>query len=113
MEKEPFRGTKKEKVDAEPLLENIDLGGDQPVEPMHSPFVSIDLHQPAPPVAAGAFMLDLGFISGVITRDKLPTFERVLWRATRGNLFMRQAEIEEPIRDPTSGLMVIHIETEM
>jgi len=49
---------------------------------------------------------NLGFITGVILREKLPPFERVLWRATRGNLFMKQLEIEKPIKDPHTGLDV-------
>ena len=31
----------------------------------------------------------------------MATFERVLWRACRGNVFLRQAEILEPLEDPT------------
>eukprot|EP01100_Stratorugosa_tubuloviscum_P011159 TRINITY_DN4931_c0_g1_i1.p1 TRINITY_DN4931_c0_g1~~TRINITY_DN4931_c0_g1_i1.p1 ORF type:complete len:854 (-),score=400.33 TRINITY_DN4931_c0_g1_i1:90-2651(-) len=46
---------------------------------------------------------NLGYITGVILRDKLQSFERVLWRATRGNLYMKQSEIEEPIKDPHTG----------
>jgi V-type H+-transporting ATPase subunit a len=45
----------------------------------------------------------LGFVTGVIGRSKVASFERVLWRATRGNLFMRQSDIEEPIKDPQTG----------
>jgi V-type H+-transporting ATPase subunit a len=45
----------------------------------------------------------LGFVTGVIPRSKVSSFERVLWRATRGNLFMRQSDIEEPIKDPQTG----------
>lgn len=45
----------------------------------------------------------LGFITGVIIREKFPSFERVLWRVLRGNLFMKHAEIEELIKDPSSG----------
>lgn len=45
----------------------------------------------------------LGFITGVILRSDFITFERVLWRVLRGNLFMKHAEIEEPIKDPSSG----------
>lgn len=48
----------------------------------------------------------LGFITGVINRDKFVSFERVLWRSTRGNLFMKHANIEEKIKDPNSGDMV-------
>jgi len=42
----------------------------------------------------------------MLPREKMGTFERVLWRALRGNLFMRQAEVDAPIRDPNSGELV-------
>jgi V-type H+-transporting ATPase subunit a len=44
------------------------------------------------------------FLTGVVERNKVTNFERVLWRTTRGNLFMRQAEIEEKIMNPHDGL---------
>ncbi|MBN3296539.1 V-type proton ATPase 116 kDa subunit a isoform X2 [Amia ocellicauda] len=47
--------------------------------------------------------LRLGFVAGVINRERIPTFERMLWRVCRGNVFLRQAEIEDPLEDPTSG----------
>ncbi|XP_062124635.1 V-type proton ATPase 116 kDa subunit a 1 isoform X6 [Drosophila sulfurigaster albostrigata] len=47
--------------------------------------------------------LKLGFVAGVISREKLPAFERMLWRACRGNVFLRQAMIESPLEDPTNG----------
>ncbi|ALC47658.1 Vha100-1 [Drosophila busckii] len=47
--------------------------------------------------------VQLGFVAGVISREKLPAFERMLWRACRGNVFLRQAMIESPLEDPTSG----------
>jgi V-type H+-transporting ATPase subunit a len=47
----------------------------------------------------------LGYVTGVIHRAKVPSFERVLWRTTRGNLYMKQTEIPEPIKDPMSGNM--------
>ncbi|XP_043860698.1 V-type proton ATPase 116 kDa subunit a1 isoform X4 [Dromiciops gliroides] len=47
--------------------------------------------------------LRLGFVAGVITRERIPTFERMLWRVCRGNVFLRQAEIENPLEDPVTG----------
>lgn len=47
--------------------------------------------------------LQLGFVAGVILRERLPAFERMLWRACRGNVFLRQAEIEDPLEDPQLG----------
>uniref|UniRef100_A0A671XSB1 V-type proton ATPase subunit a n=1 Tax=Sparus aurata TaxID=8175 RepID=A0A671XSB1_SPAAU len=41
--------------------------------------------------------------SGIIGRERIPTFERMLWRVCRGNVFLRQADIEDPLEDPTSG----------
>ncbi|KQS52102.1 V-type proton ATPase 116 kDa subunit a isoform X3 [Drosophila erecta] len=43
------------------------------------------------------------FVAGVILRERLPAFERMLWRACRGNVFLRQAMIETPLEDPTNG----------
>jgi hypothetical protein len=46
--------------------------------------------------------MKLGFVSGVITRERMIGFERMLWRVCRGNVFLRQAEIPELIEDPIS-----------
>ncbi|XP_055908648.1 V-type proton ATPase 116 kDa subunit a 1 isoform X1 [Eupeodes corollae] len=43
------------------------------------------------------------FVAGVILRERLPAFERMLWRACRGNVFLRQAMIESPLEDPANG----------
>ncbi|XP_067928179.1 V-type proton ATPase 116 kDa subunit a 1-like [Watersipora subatra] len=45
----------------------------------------------------------LGFVAGVILREKLPSFERMLWRVCRGNVFLKQTEIDVPLEDPVSG----------
>uniref|UniRef100_A0A8C1RMW2 V-type proton ATPase subunit a n=1 Tax=Cyprinus carpio TaxID=7962 RepID=A0A8C1RMW2_CYPCA len=43
------------------------------------------------------------FVAGVIGRERMSTFERMLWRVCRGNVFLRQADIEEPLEDPATG----------
>ncbi|KAJ3410482.1 H(+)-transporting V0 sector ATPase subunit a [Chytridiales sp. JEL 0842] len=48
----------------------------------------------------------LGFVAGIVPRSKMGTFERILFRVLRGNLFMNQAEIDEPIRDPTTDELI-------
>jgi V-type H+-transporting ATPase subunit a len=45
----------------------------------------------------------LGFIAGLVPREKSMAFERILFRATRGNVFLRQAVVENPVTDPISG----------
>lgn len=42
----------------------------------------------------------LGFVAGVIERERIIGFERMLWRISRGNVFLRQADIETPFTDP-------------
>ncbi|CAG2180126.1 unnamed protein product, partial [Oppiella nova] len=45
----------------------------------------------------------LAFVAGVIKRDRLMTFERMLWRVCRGNVFLRHREIDAPLEDPVTG----------
>ncbi|KAL8561658.1 hypothetical protein ACOMHN_001390 [Nucella lapillus] len=47
--------------------------------------------------------IQLGFVAGVIPREKVPVFERVLWFACRGNVFLKHEPIEIPLEDPMSG----------
>ena len=45
----------------------------------------------------------LGFITGVLLTHKTQSFERVLFRATRGNMFLKQSPIEGKLEDPATG----------
>jgi len=54
----------------------------------------------------GARGMSLGFVAGVIPRGRMVTFERVLFRALRGNLYMNYAEIDEAIVDPSTDEVI-------
>ncbi|KAL3270757.1 hypothetical protein HHI36_021282 [Cryptolaemus montrouzieri] len=45
----------------------------------------------------------LGFVAGVIKRERVPAFERMLWRISRGNIFLRQADVGVTLEDPLTG----------
>ncbi|GFG30107.1 hypothetical protein Cfor_09516 [Coptotermes formosanus] len=45
----------------------------------------------------------LGFVAGVVPRERVPAFERMLWRISRGNVFLRRAELDQPLEDPATG----------
>jgi V-type H+-transporting ATPase subunit a len=46
--------------------------------------------------------VQLGFVAGTIRVEKLQSFERLLFRATRGNVFLRSVGVGL-VEDPTSG----------
>ncbi|XP_076459506.1 V-type proton ATPase 116 kDa subunit a 1-like isoform X2 [Babylonia areolata] len=54
----------------------------------------------------GGQIIQLGFVAGVIPREKVPAFERMLWFACRGNVFLRHEAIDHPLEDPMSGDLV-------
>eukprot|EP00123_Amoebidium_parasiticum_P017734 comp23967_c0_seq1/m.42484 comp23967_c0_seq1/g.42484 ORF comp23967_c0_seq1/g.42484 comp23967_c0_seq1/m.42484 type:complete len:851 (-) comp23967_c0_seq1:245-2797(-) len=45
----------------------------------------------------------VGFKAGVIDREKFAAFERVMWRGSRGNVFLRHEEVPTKLKDPTTG----------
>ncbi|XP_037245768.1 V-type proton ATPase 116 kDa subunit a isoform X4 [Falco rusticolus] len=51
------------------------------------------------PAAAAA---KLGFTAGVIKRERMIPFERLLWRACRGNIYLRYTEMDTPLEDPVT-----------
>ena len=61
-----------------------------------------DTEAPPPEGPHGVIHTRFTFVTGVIARERMPVFERVLWRACRGNVFLRQAEILDPLEDPTT-----------
>ncbi|GAA0163650.1 ATP synthase [Lithospermum erythrorhizon] len=57
--------------------------------------------QPGPSNQSG-----VSFVSGIICQSKISRFERMLFRATRGNMFFNQAPAGDQIMDPASSEMV-------
>ena len=47
------------------------------------------------------------YVAGVIGRRHVSALSRILWRALRGNLYINQVEIEEPIYDPKTKEKVL------
>lgn len=56
--------------------------------------------------AIATAIVNLGFVAGVIMRDRLPAFERMLWRACRGNVLLRHTDIDQPLENPSTGVEV-------
>ncbi|RUS16492.1 V-type ATPase 116kDa subunit family-domain-containing protein, partial [Jimgerdemannia flammicorona] len=69
-----------------------------------TPLIEHDVEAAA--TAEGLHHLSLGYVTGVISRLRMQTFERVLWRSLRGNLYINSAEIDEPITDPETDELV-------
>ncbi|CAN0445706.1 unnamed protein product, partial [Ectocarpus sp. 12 AP-2014] len=53
--------------------------------------------------------MKFSYIAGVVGADDRSRFERQLFRTTRGNCYVRFAEIEQPISDPTTGEHVMKL----
>lgn len=47
--------------------------------------------------------VNLGFITGLVPKEKSMAFEKILFRVTRGNVLLRQSFVEQPVVDPASG----------
>lgn len=50
--------------------------------------------------------LKFSYLAGVVDVDDRTRLERQLFRTTRGNCYVRFAEIEQPILDPVTGASV-------
>lgn len=63
----------------------------------------VENNTPAGDVDRSFSGMNIGFVAGVINRDRVGAFERILWRTLRGNLYMNQSEIPEPLIDPSNN----------
>lgn len=81
-------------------VEEIRASSDNDDAPLLS---DIEQHRDAPEVERSFSGMNIGFVAGVIGRDRVAAFERILWRTLRGNLYMNQSEIPEPLVNPTNN----------
>ncbi|KAM3927121.1 V-type proton ATPase 116 kDa subunit a 4 [Leptodactylus fuscus] len=44
----------------------------------------------------------LGFTAGVIGRERMASFERLLWRVCRGNIYLKYSELDTSLEDPVT-----------
>ncbi|XP_054548676.1 V-type proton ATPase 116 kDa subunit a 4 isoform X2 [Talpa occidentalis] len=44
----------------------------------------------------------LGFTTGVINRERMASFERLLWRVCRGNIYLKFSEMDTVLEDPVT-----------
>jgi len=83
---------------------NLNVAGDgaQPDEStrlLEEPDQSVDLEEGKDGVSSMRFNIT----AGVIDRSRMISFERMLWRVSKGNVFVKFADIDEAMEDPRSG----------
>ncbi|KAG9257438.1 V-type ATPase, V0 complex, 116kDa subunit family [Emericellopsis atlantica] len=81
-------------------VEEIRASNDNDDAPLLS---DVEQNQGAPDAERSFSGMNIGFVAGVINRDRIGSFERILWRTLRGNLYMNQSEIPEPLVDPANN----------
>ena len=47
--------------------------------------------------------MQLNICAGVIDRARVLGFEKMLWRVSKGNVYVKFSDIEEEIKDPKTG----------
>ncbi|KAJ2769125.1 H(+)-transporting V0 sector ATPase subunit a [Coemansia nantahalensis] len=85
-------------LDAAPLLARVDTSSRRSIGSLDA----VRGHDAEIDIEVGDVGRDInvGFIAGVIPRERIATLERVLWRSLRGNMFLNYVDIEDPISDP-------------
>ncbi|KAJ6217668.1 hypothetical protein RDWZM_008825 [Blomia tropicalis] len=58
---------------------------------------SQDINIPLDPV------VDMFTLTGTILASRFPSFERILWRVSRGNILLKKFDIEQKLEDPETG----------
>lgn len=65
-------------------------------------FVSRSRHPPAGPGPQCCLLLLSRFTAGVIHRERMASFERLLWRVCRGNVYLKFSEMDTLLEDPVT-----------
>ncbi|XP_024530911.1 V-type proton ATPase subunit a3 [Selaginella moellendorffii] len=65
---------------------------------MDSPLLLIEQEMQTDPTKG-----QLGYVTGLIPKLKTIQFERILFRATRGNMVFKSSVVERPVTDPATG----------
>ena len=47
--------------------------------------------------------MKFNIVAGVLDRARQVAFERMLWRVSKGNVFIRFSDIQEEMEDPRTG----------
>uniref|UniRef100_A0A8C4PMF5 V-type proton ATPase subunit a n=1 Tax=Equus asinus asinus TaxID=83772 RepID=A0A8C4PMF5_EQUAS len=57
---------------------------------------------PFPPEPQFSMLKTSGFTAGVINRERMASFERLLWRVCRGNIYLKFNEMDMVLEDPVT-----------
>ncbi|XP_055327225.1 V-type proton ATPase 116 kDa subunit a 1-like [Paramacrobiotus metropolitanus] len=55
------------------------------------------------PIPGAKREAQISFLAGTILQQKVPAFERLIWRLSRGTVLVRCHDIETPLEDPLTG----------
>jgi V-type H+-transporting ATPase subunit a len=75
------------------------MAQEQPTEPLVRDKGEEGKSSGAETVSSAYAGVKLGYVTGVVLRDKFASFERIMFRATRGNLYLRYAEVKKLLKD--------------